>query len=178
VQPLVFRAACESDLDLLEPHVQRAYRGEHSRGGWTTEADLIDGQRTDRDELASHIASPRSCIVLALSGDALLGSLLLTREPDALYLGMLAVAPARKGGGVGGDLFRHAEQRARELSRTRLRMTVIGQRSELIAWYERRGYRRTGAREPFPYGDPRCGLPRRPDLYFEVLEKRLTIHDE
>ena len=57
---------------------------------------------------------------------------------------------------------------------TRIKMTVIAQRTELIAWYERRGYRRTGAREPFPYGDPRFGLPRRPDLYFEVLEKQLA----
>ena len=52
-----------------------------------------------------------------------------------------------------------------------LRMTVIDVRDELIAWYERRGYRRTGIRKPFPYGDTRFGVPRRDDLRFEVLEK-------
>ena len=52
-------------------------------------------------------------------------------------------------------------------------MTVIDVREELIAWYERRGYRRTGIKKPFPYGDTRFGQPKRDDLRFEVLEKPL-----
>ena len=55
-----------------------------------------------------------------------------------------------------------------------MRMTVIDIRDELIAFYERRGYRRTGIKKPFPYGDARFGLPKRDDLRFEVLEKPLA----
>ena len=85
---------------------------------------------------------------------------------------MLAVKPARQTRGLGKALLAEAERRARgELGAARVRMTVIEQRTELIAWYERRGYRRTGATEPFPYGNPRFGLPKRPDLRFVVLEK-------
>ena len=53
-------------------------------------------------------------------------------------------------------------------------LTVIGCRDELIAFYERRGYVRTGVTNPFPYGNPRYGEPRRDDLRFEILEKDLT----
>jgi hypothetical protein len=54
-----------------------------------------------------------------------------------------------------------------------MHMTVIVQRTELIGYYERRGYRRTGELHPFPYGDERFGLPQRDDLAFELLVKAL-----
>jgi ribosomal protein S18 acetylase RimI-like enzyme len=77
---------------------------------------------------------------------------------------------------VGRALLAEAERVAHdELGRRAARMTVLVQRAELIAWYERRGYRRTGEREAFPYGDPTFGLPRRDDLAFEVLRKDLGL---
>lgn len=97
-------------------------------------------------------------------------------EPDGArcYLGMLTIRPAVQARGLGRRLLRAAEDFARLRFGTRaMHMTVIVQRAELIAWYERRGYRRTGTRRPFPYGDPRFGLPRRPDLEFEVLSRTL-----
>ena len=54
-----------------------------------------------------------------------------------------------------------------------MEMTVIANRGELIAWYERRGYVLTGERRPFPLDDPRFGLPKTRDLAFVVLEKPL-----
>ena len=67
-----------------------------------------------------------------------------------------------------------AERLARDEWRaTLMRMTVIRQRRDLIAWYERLGYRPTGETEPFPYGDERFGIPTRPDLAFAVLVKPL-----
>ena len=91
------------------------------------------------------------------------------------YVGMVSVEPTRQRDGLGRLLLTEAERVIRdELGLDRARMTVIGQRSELIAWYGRRGYLPTGEREPFPYGEPRNGLPRRPDLYFEVLQKPLV----
>jgi ribosomal protein S18 acetylase RimI-like enzyme len=169
---LQLRRATSADVPCIVALVERAYRGEVSRAGWTTEADLLDGQRTDRDEIAALCTSDTGRLVLALEGGALCGSVHLAPEPGGLYLGMLAVQPSLQGRGVGRALLDEAERilRSEQLGR-RIRMTVIGQRSELITWYVRYGYRVTGQREPFPYGQPRFGLPRRSDLYFEVLEK-------
>ena len=87
---------------------------------------------------------------------------------------MFAVRPTLQGAGIGGRLLLEAERIAREeWHAARARMTVIGQRDDLIAWYERRGYARTGARNPFPYDNLRFGIPKRDDLYFVVLEKTL-----
>jgi len=173
--PLRFRSAALSDVDAVVRLVESAYRGPGSREGWTTEADLLDGQRTDAEQVSALIVDAGSRIVLALEGRELVGSMLLATASRSVYLGMLSVRPSHQAKGVGRALLAEAERIAQtERLGTRMKMTVIGQRTELIAWYERRGYVRTGAREPFPYGDPRFGLPRRPDLYFEVLEKQLA----
>ncbi|MGE3403913.1 MAG: GNAT family N-acetyltransferase, partial [Vicinamibacterales bacterium] len=149
--------------------------GEASRAGWTTEADLLDGQRTDTASVLATIDASEERIVLAFDGDALVGSVLLRDEGrGSAYTGMLAVRPTLQGRGVGRALLREAERlAASELAATTMRMTVIALRTELVAWYERQGYRRTGEREPFPYGDERFGRPRRDDLSFVVLRKAL-----
>jgi ribosomal protein S18 acetylase RimI-like enzyme len=87
---------------------------------------------------------------------------------------MFSVTPGLQGGGVGKQVLAEAERIAREeWACPAMRMTVIDIRDELIAFYERRGYARTGVKKPFPYGDARFGLPKRDDLRFEVLEKAL-----
>ena len=169
-----FRRAVPRDVPAIVSLVESAYRGDQSRAGWTTEAELLDGQRTDAEEIEAITASEHARIVLALRDEQLVGSMLLVPEPRALYLGMLAVRPLLQGQGVGRALIGEAERIARDEGLPpRLRMTVIGQRGELIAWYLRHGFVLTGEREPFPYGQPRFGLPKRPDLYFAVLEKPL-----
>jgi ribosomal protein S18 acetylase RimI-like enzyme len=167
-----FRRATLADVPAIVSLVESAYRGDASRVGWTTEADLLDGQRTDADAVADLITSADSRILLVEGPEGLLGSVLLSDEGHGAYVGMFAVRPGGQGRGVGSALLGEAERVTREeLGRPWARMTVLVQRPELIAWYERRGYRRTGEREPFPYGDPRLGLPRRDDLEFEVLKK-------
>ena len=90
------------------------------------------------------------------------------------YLGMLTVAPALQAAGLGRRLIEAGEGYARDaFGARRIEMTVIAQRAELIAWYERRGYRHTGERRPFPYGDTRFGLPRDETLVFVVLDREL-----
>jgi ribosomal protein S18 acetylase RimI-like enzyme len=170
-----FRRATPGDVLAIVALVDSAYRGESSRVGWTTEADLLDGQRTDPDEVGELIAGERTRILVAEDEPGtLLGSVLVSDEGEAVYLGMFAVRPRLQGRGVGSALLDEAERVGRqELGRRVARMTVITQRDELIAWYERRGYRRTGAVEPFPYHDPRAGLPRRPDLVLVELRKPL-----
>jgi ribosomal protein S18 acetylase RimI-like enzyme len=172
VSSLRFRTASIADLEAIVTLVESAYRGDASRAGWTTEADLLDGQRTDSDEVRELIGSEDSVIVLAFRDDVLVGSVVLRDEGGTCYFGMLAVSPALQNEGVGKALIERAEEIAQhQLHARAMRITVIAQRDELIAWYERRGYARTGEYEPFPYGDPRFGRPRRGDLVFVVMRK-------
>lgn len=176
---LHFRTAEPADVAGIVALTESAYRGDASRAGWTTEADLLDGQRTDARQVAELIARPRSMIVLAEDGgvgatDRLLACCHLEPQGEAAYFGMFSVRPGTQGRGIGRALLAEAERIAREQWHCRtLRMTVIDLRRELIAWYERRGYRRTGEHRPFPYGDPRFGIPKRDDLRFEWLAKSL-----
>jgi ribosomal protein S18 acetylase RimI-like enzyme len=172
--PLVFRDATGADVDAIVALVESAYRGDASRAGWTTEADLLDGRRTGADDVAACLQRPRSRILLAERGGALLACAHVAEEDGAGYFGMFSVDPGRQGGGIGKLVLAEAERIVRdEWALPSMRMTVIDVRDELIAFYERRGYRRTGVLKPFPYGDARFGLPRRDDLRFEVLEKIL-----
>jgi ribosomal protein S18 acetylase RimI-like enzyme len=174
-QELEFRCATLADSAAVVALVESAYRGDASRAGWTTEADLLDGQRTDAEELAGILNDTDARLLLATRGGELVGCVLLRREATGGYIGMLAVRPFLQALGIGKRLLAEAETRARiEFGAKRSRMTVIEQRHELIAWYVRRGYRVTTRTEPFPYNNPRSGLPRRADLRFVVLEKALA----
>ena len=171
---LAFRAATEADIDAIVALVTSAYRGESSRAGWTTEADLLDGARIDPEVLRADIARDGSRVVLAERDGALLACAHVAIEGDAGYFGMFSVVPGLQGGGIGKQVLAECERIVRDDWRLpAMRMTVIDVRDELIAFYQRRGYRRTGITKPFPYGDARFGEPKRGDLRFEVLEKTL-----
>jgi ribosomal protein S18 acetylase RimI-like enzyme len=172
---LTTRPATEADAAALAAFVNSAYRGDSSKAGWTTEADLLGGQRTDGERIRDTIATPGNVILLYEQDDDLAGCVHLERTGEDCYLGMLTVRPTLQALGVGRQLLEVAEQWATQHWSSRaVHMTVIVQRTELIAWYERRGYSRTRERKPFPYGDDRFGLPRRADLEFEVLRKPLS----
>ena len=171
---LSFRPATPADIPALVELVTSAYRGDVSRQGWTTEADLLDGARIDPGVLRRDIERPHSVVVLAEREDLLLACAHVAEGDGAGYFGMLSVRPDQQGGGVGKALMSEAERIAREdWKLPAMRMTVIDVRDELIAFYERRGYARTGIKKPFPYGDERFGIPKRDDLRFEILEKAL-----
>jgi ribosomal protein S18 acetylase RimI-like enzyme len=169
-----FRTATRDDIDMLVDLVDAAYRGERSRAGWTHEADLLGGQRVDVDMVAASLADPAVVVLLLTDEDRLLACCELRRDADAAALGMFAVDPSRQAGGLGRRVLAEAERVVTDRwGATRIRLSVIDTRTELIGWYERRGYRRTGATAPFPYGDERFGVPLRDDLRFAVLDKRL-----
>jgi ribosomal protein S18 acetylase RimI-like enzyme len=171
---LRFRGATPADADAIVALVESAYRGDASRVGWTTEADFLDGRRTGPDDVLAQIARPQSRILLAERGNELLACAHVAEEDGAGYFGMFSVRPGLQNGGIGKAVLAEAERIAREeWELPSMRMTVIDIRDELIAWYERRGYRRTGITKPFPYGDARFGIPKRDDLRFEILEKML-----
>lgn len=172
--PVSFRAALPADVDAIVALVESAYRGHTSRAGWTTEADLLDGRRTNAEDVLANIRRPLSQVLLAFRGDQLVACAHVAVEDGAGYFGMFSVAPTLQRSGLGKAMMAEAERIAREdYGMALMRMTVIDVRDELIAWYERRGYHRTGVTKPFPYGDERFGIPLRPDLRFEVLEKAL-----
>jgi ribosomal protein S18 acetylase RimI-like enzyme len=172
---LTFRFAEACDIPAIVTLVESAYRGDASRAGWTTEADLLEGQRTDVQAVESVLAAPGSVMLLAETDGQLAGSCHLDRHAGAeVYLGMFAVQPSGQGQGWGRQILAEAERVARlDWGANTMTMTVIAQRPELIAWYRRRGYLPTGETRPFPYGEARAGIPRRSDLHFVVLAKPL-----
>lgn len=181
---LSFRTATHDDIPALIELVTSAYRGDVSRQGWTTEADLLAGQRINADMLHTDLETPGSLLLVAIDSvdedhARLISCASIAKQPCAdgvptAYFGMFSVSPDAQGDGIGKIVLAEAERIARDtLECARMRMTVIDVREELIAYYERRGYRRTGIKKPFPYGDPRYGLPKRDDLQFEILEKAL-----
>jgi len=174
---MILRPAETADLPAVADLVNSAYRGDSSRQGWTTEADYLDGQRTDADWLGRDLAADPQAVLLTMRDSAdgpLLGCVWL--EPagqEVWYLGMLTVRPDLQARQLGRSMLVEAEAEAARRGARRIQLTVVNVRDTLIAWYERRGYALTGETRPFPYGDNRFGDPRRKDLAFVVLEKAL-----
>ena len=166
--------AADAELDTVAALVNRAYRGVE---GWTHEGDYLGGPRTSAAALRADLAAAPSARLLTLrdtpEGD-ILGAVWLEPAADGWYLGLLTVRPDIQDRRLGRGLLAAAETLMRDEGGRRVRMTVLNVREPLIGWYERRGYRRTGEIQPFPYQDDRFGSPRRDDLAFVVLEKALT----
>ena len=169
---LSFRVATAADTSAVVELVESAYRGEESLKGWTSEAGFIEGQRTNAGEISSLIESPDARFVLAIDAGHLVGCALVKNEQGEGYFGMFSVRPALQGAGLGKKLLAEAERTAKATwGCTRMKMTVISIRDELIAFYERRGYRHA-ATEPFPF-DQHPHVTRN-DFHFVVLSKPLV----
>ncbi|MFV8365850.1 GNAT family N-acetyltransferase [Flavobacterium sp. XS1P27] len=161
------------DVSLLNTLINSAYRGESSKKGWTTEANILEGLRTTEQELTETIQNTKNTILKFTQENQIIGCVLLIEKKQELYLGMLTVSPELQNSGVGKKLLQQAEIHALELGLPKIIMTVISVRDELIAWYKRNGYEDTGAREPFPASDVHIPITEVP-LEFIVLEKRVS----
>lgn len=170
---VAIRQATGHDVAALHALIESAYRGDSARRGWTHEADLLDGQRTDVESLRDMLDDPSQTILIAEDAAGSAGCVALQRRGAMGYVGLMTVDPERQAQGLGRQLLQAAEAQARADGLASAEMTVIAQRAELVAWYERRGYRRTGEQRPFPLDDSRFGLPKTRDLVFVVMEKRL-----
>lgn len=165
-------AATIEDIPILLSLVNSAYRGEEARKGWSHEADLIEGSiRTDPGSLLQMIQNPNSVILKYAHHEKIAGCVYLEKKGDRMYLGMLSVCPELQAQGIGKKLLKAAEHHSGKNHCTAIEMTVISVRHELVAWYERNGYQKTGRMEPFP-ADGRFGIPKHP-TEFVVLEKIL-----
>jgi GNAT superfamily N-acetyltransferase len=171
VSSLTFRFAERADAPAIAALIESGYRGDESRRGWTTEAHLIEGNRTSVAEIEAFIAAPNARFIMAFDGAALVGCALIKNEGGEGYFGMFAVKPTLQDGGHGKQILAHAERAIRDLWHcTRVAMTVISIREDLVAYYERRGYTKTGTK-PFPF-DKEPGA-KRTDFHFVVLSKPL-----
>jgi ribosomal protein S18 acetylase RimI-like enzyme len=160
------------DIVELNKLINSAYRGEHSKKGWTTETFILSGERVDEEELAAIINNPNVNIFKYVEQNIILGSVLLEIKVDKLYLGMLSVNPDLQNGGIGKKILAFADDFAVKNNCKIIEMTVISTRTELISWYNRNGYKDTGRREDFPsaFENDVIGSEK---LQFVVLEKRL-----
>ncbi len=170
---LIFSMAKISDAEQIMALVNSAYRGESSMLGWTTEADLLDGRRTDIEEISRLLAHEDAIILLCKMDEILLGSVLLQQVDERVELGMFAVHPLYQGAGIGKQLLLKAELMAAQTwVAKRLIMAVISCRKELIEFYERRGYRLTGQCKPFPVNSA-LWTPKVDNLQLVYLEKSM-----
>ena len=159
------------DIPQLVTLINSAYRGEESKKGWTTEANLLEGERVNGEGLEKTINQPNAVILKCVNDAAeIIGSVYLKKNDNKMYLGMLTVSPTLQAGGIGKKILQASEEYAAEQKCNAVEMTVISVRHELIAWYQRHGYHDTGKRTPFPE-DP-LSTKTQP-LEFIVMEKSL-----
>ncbi|RZJ53393.1 MAG: GNAT family N-acetyltransferase [Flavobacterium sp.] len=161
-----------ADIPALNILINSAYRGESSKKGWTTEADLLEGKRTNEEELTQIINNPKNTILKYTDNDTIIGSILLVEKENQLYLGMLTVSPELQNSGIGKKMLAESEIHAKNLGLSSIIMTVISVREELIAWYKRHGYIDTGEREAFPQSEIHVTIAANP-LEFIFLEKKI-----
>jgi ribosomal protein S18 acetylase RimI-like enzyme len=168
---MIIKATLE-DIPALTILINSAYRGETSKKGWTTEAHLLEGKRTNEDELTEIILNPKNTFLKFTENNQIIGSVLLIEKERQLYLGMLTVSPELQNSGIGKKMLAEAENHAEALGLSSIIMTVISVREELIAWYKRHGYVDTGEREAFPVSEIHVTISDKP-LEFVFLEKEL-----
>jgi GNAT superfamily N-acetyltransferase len=165
-----------ADVPALVELVNSAYRGDSSRRGWTTEADLVGGLRVDAAALEEIISRPDEALLVLRAGAGPFACAHVRQlGGEVAYVGLLTVRPALQGSGVGRQMLAAAERYAEaEFGARFMEMTVISEREELVAWYERRGYRPTGETRPFPHNEERFGVPKRDDVRLVVLRRQIA----
>ena len=152
---LHFHKAEISDAQDIAALINSAYRGESSRKGWTTEADILDGARTTTKEVANIIKRDGAFILIGSFNDEIVATICCECQELAFkstsHFGMIAVKPSLQNKGYGKNLIKAAEAITfREWRVVGYHMAVISIRHELIAFYERLGYKRTGEFVEFP----------------------------
>ncbi|MFL5808353.1 MAG: GNAT family N-acetyltransferase, partial [Flavisolibacter sp.] len=161
------------DIPNLLQLINSAYRGEEAKKVWTHESNLIEGDlRTDAVSLEEMMGNPNAIILKYIDNNQLRGCVYLEKKQERLYLGLLSVSPDAQAKGIGKKLLHAAEKHAMKNNCSIIEMTVISARSELIAWYQRKGYVQTNQTRPF-HNNERFGVPVVP-IEFVVMEKKVS----
>lgn len=165
--------ATKQDIVALVALMDSAYRGEPSARGWANEGDLFIGnKRTDEETVAKLMDVPGAVFFKYTNEQGLIEAcVFLQKKSGKLYLGMLSVSPEVQAKGIGKQLLKVAEEHAHSQNCSSIYMTVITLRDNLIAWYERHGYVKTGEVLPFPV-EEKFGIPTQP-LELLILEKNI-----
>lgn len=172
---LLFQKAEISDADAIAQLVNSAYRGESSRKGWTTEADLLEGLRTATAEVAQLIKREDAFILIGIHNNEIVATICCEWQAiggsNTAHFGMIAVKPTKQNKGYGKQIIAAAEALTRrEWRALGFTMTVISLRHELIAFYEKLGYQRTGEFKDFPV-KPELWQPKVEGLNLQYLAK-------
>jgi GNAT superfamily N-acetyltransferase len=143
------------DAEAVAKLVNAAYRGETSRKGWTTEADILEGLRTTTVEIANIIKRDNAFVLIGVLKDEIVATICCEWQElafkDTVHFGMIAVKPSLQNKGYGKKMIQAAEAMTRREWRVvGFHMAVISIRHELIAFYERLGYKLTGEFAVFP----------------------------
>ncbi len=164
--------ATTNDVAAITALLNSAYRGESSKQGWTTEAHLIDGTiRSTEEDVTAVMQKPGSVILKYSEEEIITGCVNLQQHTYKVYLGMFSVSPLQQGSGIGKKLLQAAAEYAQQIECSIIYMSVITLRTELIAWYQRHGYKDTGERIPFN-DDGKAGKHLQ-QLEFMILEKHI-----
>lgn len=167
-QDLSLAPATARDIDALVALINRAYRGDT---GWTRETDIVAGNRITTKAVTQLIGNPEAHLLTARQSARLVACVCVEATAEEAHIGTFAVDPELQNQGIGKQVLHAAERYAIEmLGVTRISMTVVSQRPELIAFYERHGYRRSGIVSAYPLHLD-VGTPLHEGLTMERLEK-------
>ncbi len=165
---LILKEADKEQIYEICNLINLAYRGE---SGWTKETDLVSGNRAEPDEVREYLTNQKSHLLVASVGGSVKACICVEENEGRGYISFFAVHPDHQGKGVGKDILFQAERFASgQLGINKYVMVVVSQREELISFYERRGYVRTGNIEQYPT-HLNVGVPLNSGLTIEYLEK-------
>lgn len=165
---LVLERATNDQAEEISNLVNLAYRGPL---GWTKETHIVTGERSNIAEVQGYLSDPMSYLLVASDNGEIKACICIEENGDCAYIGFFAVHPMCQGVGVGKEILSQAERFAiNELKLKKFKMAVVSQRSELISFYERRGYVKTGEIQEYPV-HLNVGVPLESGLTIEYLEK-------
>ncbi|UNI15470.1 hypothetical protein JDV02_002000 [Purpureocillium takamizusanense] len=170
-----FRLATVDDATQVRELVQAAFRAPDNRQGWTADMELGARFHIGIEEVTATITRADSAILMATVAGNLVASVHVAKRSNGhARLSMLSVDAAHQSNGLGRQVLEYAEAYCqRAWAATTVDLDALSTREHLLAWYQRRGYRKTGGTSPFPR-EKFSDLHLPVDLCFIEMEKDLS----
>lgn len=167
---LKYRLAINTDIAQLVKLINAAYR-QKNENTWTTEAEIVMGERISYAQLEQLFKNHNFHLLVAEQNNQVVACIGLTFDESSVEIGTFAISPNWQNQGLGKLVLDNAEKYAKDIQfdlKTYV-MWVLSVRTELIAFYERRGYIQTGVVEDYPL-DADVGIPQ-VDLHLVEMMK-------